>query len=491
MRRPAVPILAALLHFIATAPGYAAGAAPPQPPRRIAVSDLSLAAFPDPLTPPALQKIRLHRYDAGDARTPPARVALLLLPCSACGTGWLDPLARDLTSRGGVEVFTMERRGMMLEERDMMDRLRNDARASAPEVIAYYLGGAGKNAAWSRPDGRSFPFLLMWGLRLLHEDMRLAIGEVKRLTGLPVVLGGFSGGASEALGFAARRFDDGRSGHEEIAGVVLLDGGLLWADEAMHEKIKQGADAYLDGFDLSQGFWDMRDDQIRAEIGAALALEDTDSRSPLAEGVVPAEVGGPGMTNRAFFGWSLDLGKPPQRGRLGSLYQLQMGALEPPPSPGRLTGWTDGGREGEPTRLAQVAAIARAPGGIFDWYHSAWLVKESFTLFLDAYDHPDGGISEIDKISAPVFSVVSDSARVFGPDLPPLSGTWLFARIPAKGSQSISVPGLAHADILVSDAARERVFAPLHRWLMTVAPPPGRPDPPKPETGRIVPPPGR
>ena len=176
------------------------------------------------------------------------------------------------------------------------------------------------------------------------------------------------------------------------------------------------------------------------------------------------------MTNRAFFGWCLDAGRPPERGFLGTLYQIQMGNLAPPSAPGALTDWQDGGTEAEPVRIAQAASVARAPGWIFDWYYPRSLIADEWDLLLKGYSDPDQGISEQEKISVPLFTVVTKSARMFGPDQPPFSGTWLFSRIPAKGSESIDVPEFAHTDILVADAAREKVYAPLHRWLMKIAP---------------------
>jgi hypothetical protein len=468
---PAAAALAAALGAAgalhAAPAAFPAAEAPPA--RRVVVSDAAYAGWADPLTPAELLRLRLHHYQAGGAQALPARLALVLLPCTACGTGWLDLLARDLTLRGGVEVFTAERRGMGLQDRSRLDALLRGEAAKAAGAAGYYLGSAGTPPAWKRPSKAEIPFVIMWGIRAIHEDIRLAVRRARELTGLPVALGGFSGGAVNALGFAARRFEDGRAGHQEIAGLVLLDGALLWNDDAQRERFTAGFATWVEGLDLAEGFWDLRSDQIRAEIAAALALADPDGWSPLAESLVPPEVAGPGLTNRAFLGWCLDMGPAPARGPLGRLYQLRMGDLAPPPAPGTLTGWADGGREGEPVRLAQAAAVARAPGGIFDWYHPAALLREESEVYSGAFNHPEKGITELDAVGVPVFSVVTGSARVFGPEEPPLSGTWLFSRIRAAGSESVSVLEMAHADILLADAAKEKVFAPLHRWLMKAA----------------------
>lgn len=435
------------------------------------VTDLKVDGFPAPFLPAgASNKLTLHRYQAAGAGAPAPRIALVLLPCAACGAGWLDPLAREVAARGGVALFTLDRRGVALEERERLDRLRLGASKEAAGAIAWYLGAEGKPPLWDRPGAEKLRYMALWGSRLMHEDLRAVAREVKRLTSLPVAMGGFSGGAGSVLGFAARRFDDGRAGHEEVAGIVLLDGGSRLENEVDQAALREGMETWLAGQQLNGAFWEMRDDQIRAEIGALLALEDPAGRSPLARGPVPEDLARAGMTNQAFFGWTLDLGGATEQGALGRLYQIQMGSLVPPSAPGRLAEWLDGGREGEPVRLAQVAAAARAPGGIFDWYYPSRLVREESALFVNGYNDPDLGVTEVERISVPLFTVTTASASILGPDRPALSGTWLFGRIPAQGNEAYTLPEMRHSDILFAVAAREGVFAPLHRWLMKLSP---------------------
>jgi len=370
----------------------------------------------------------------------------------------------------------MDRRGVALEDRVRLDRLKVGATAEAADAIAYYLGAGGGPALWDRPGAERLGFMALWGSRLMHEDIRAAVREIRRLTSLPVVAGGFSGGAGNVLGFAGRKFDDGRAGHEDVAGVVLLDGATRMERDEDQASLKSGVEAWMSALNLNGAFWDMREDQIRAEIGAYLALSDPSGRSPLASGTVPQNLARAGMTNQAFFGWALDFGRAPDRGFLGGLYQLQIGSLIPPAVPGRLTEWMDGGGA-EPTRLAQVAAAARAPGGIFDWYYPSRLVREETELFISGYNDSNLGVTEVERIAVPLFTVTTGTMFFQGREKPPLSGTWLFARIPARGNEAYSYPELRHGDILFADVARATVFAPLHRWLMNleaVAGAPGR-----------------
>jgi hypothetical protein len=362
----------------------------------------------------------------------------------------------------------MDRRGVALEDRGRLDRLRLGSSPEIRDAIAYYLGSDGRPALWDRPGAEKFGFMSLWGSRQMHEDIRAAVIEIRRLTSLPVVAGGFSGGAGNVLGYAGRRFGDGRAGYEDLAGIVLLDGATRMERGEDQAALRGGVEAWMSTLDLDTAFWDMRDEQIRAEIGAFLALEDPTGKSPLAPGPSPKGPAQPGMTNQAFFGWTLDFGRVPERGPLGSLYQIQMGSLAPPAVPGRLTEWMDGGGGAEPTRLAQVAAAARAPGAMFDWYYPSRLLREENELFLEGYSDPNLGVTEVGRITVPLFTVTTGTMFVQGRDRPPLSGTWLFARIPAKGNEAYTYPEMRQGDILFADAARATVFEPLHRWLMKV-----------------------
>src|SRR5262249_57418314 len=110
--------------------------------------------------------------------------------------------------------------------------------------------------------------------------------------------------------------------------------------------------------------------------------------------------------------------------------------------------------------------VAGAPGGICAWYCPSRLLREEAAIEAAGYADPDFGLTELDRIGAPVFSVTTASAAILGPGRPAASGTWLFPRIRAKGNEAYDVLELRRGDMLLADAARERVFAPLYRWLM-------------------------
>src|SRR5260221_8398431 len=131
----------------------------------VEVTDLQVSAPASPLAPEPARTLTLHNYRAAGPAASRPRVALLMLPCSGCGAGWLDPLARDLSGRGGVSVFTMDRRGVALEDRVRLDRLKVGATAEAADAIAYYLGAGGGPGLWDRPGAGVLGLIAHWGSR--------------------------------------------------------------------------------------------------------------------------------------------------------------------------------------------------------------------------------------------------------------------------------------------------------------------------------------
>src|ERR1700712_2792477 len=74
------------------------------------------------------------------------------------------------------------------------------------------------------PDPPHLRFAADWGLRVQLEDVR-AVVKKARAAGKRVILGGHSLGASVAVAYASWDFD-GHAGYRDLAGVVLIDGGL-------------------------------------------------------------------------------------------------------------------------------------------------------------------------------------------------------------------------------------------------------------------------
>jgi pimeloyl-ACP methyl ester carboxylesterase len=179
-----------------------------------------------------------------------------------------------------------------------------------------------------------------------------------------VILGGHSLGASLAAAYAAWDFD-GRPGYKDLAGLVLIDGGLLGSFDGFDLAQAQEAIAELD---VSNPFLDLLGlgglpevAGLFAEIGGYYArLEPTASAAALQQFPLLPPVFNPGIpaTNRALLGHAFDRDtSPPEL----SLLHVNAGALPAPAT--RETGSTAASRLWRAWRKPSGASPATGSSG--------------------------------------------------------------------------------------------------------------------------------
>ena len=168
----------------------------------------------------------------------------------------------------------------------------------------YYLG-----FKYRRVLGADVPYVAEWGLEQQLEDLRRVVLRARR-GGREVILGGHSAGASTAVAYAAWDFR-GRPGVRDLAGLVLIDGGLLGSfsssgvARARNElaEIRSG-EVFLDLLGL--GLPEING--IFAQVGALWAHQRPDEPSALQQyPLLPAFLKPPfPVTNEAQFGYAFD-----------------------------------------------------------------------------------------------------------------------------------------------------------------------------------------
>ncbi|MFF4008554.1 alpha/beta hydrolase [Streptomyces sp. NPDC001717] len=196
---------AALLLATGTAP--AASAAPaPRPSVREAYVSLRGADAPGPA---AEDRIRVLK-----AGSPRARQVLVLEPGQFAAAGSLAPVARQLAARlPDTEVWAVDRREQNLADLDGF-RLPPDRAAE------HYLGGHYRSRS-----PQSAPYVGEWGLAVELADLRRVVLAARDGGRRQVVLGGHSWGGTIALAYAGWDFD-GRPGHRDLSGLLLIDAGV-------------------------------------------------------------------------------------------------------------------------------------------------------------------------------------------------------------------------------------------------------------------------
>src|SRR5215212_5837299 len=143
-----------------------------------------------------------------------ARTVLVLVPGTSGGAGSLSPVARELVKRvKGLQVWAVDRREEAFEDESVFRT------GSLAEIRDYYVQGN-----YVRPG--DVPFVADWGLVTQTRDLRRIVRRASDGGRRKVLLGGHSRGASQALAYAAWDFG-GRAGFRDLAGLVLIDGGLL------------------------------------------------------------------------------------------------------------------------------------------------------------------------------------------------------------------------------------------------------------------------
>jgi pimeloyl-ACP methyl ester carboxylesterase len=174
-----------------------------------------------------MQVVR-YRLDTGTSPPLPARAIVVLLPGFLGGAGSFDSLARAVVRRSTraepLEAWAVDRRANLLE-----DRAGLEAAIAAREpnlVTGYYFEGqavGGKTFEGFKQQAQ-LDFESEWGVAQTIADLRAVMSVVPaEHRRARMLLAGHSLGASLAAQYAAWDFE-GVAGHDELAGLVLIDG---------------------------------------------------------------------------------------------------------------------------------------------------------------------------------------------------------------------------------------------------------------------------
>jgi hypothetical protein len=285
---------------------------------------------------------------------------VVLVPGTNGGAGGITPAARDIVARvPRTQVWIVDRREQAFEDTSVF------ATGDPEAAQDYYLG-----FKYRRVLGADVPYVAEWGLEQQLQDLRRVVLRARR-GGREVVLGGHSAGASTAVAYAAWDFR-GRPGVRDLAGLVLIDGGLLGSfsssgvERARNElaEIRSG-EVFLDLLGL--GLPEING--IFAQVGALWAHKRPDEPSvlqqypPLPAFLKPAFP----VTNEAQFGYAFDETTSPDE---LSLIHIRAGRLA---AGGDPSGWEDG--EVTPIRRFARAYAADRPNAT-EWYYPRRLLLD-------------------------------------------------------------------------------------------------------------------
>ena len=193
-------------------------------------------APPNPVTgtatPPEYNQVPMFRCRQDTGNDPPRAVKSVLILLSGASAGPTDfvYMAQDLVTmaQGEIEVWAPDRRTHLLEDQTGWDA----AEAAKDPRIAwnYYFEGAqvqGQTfAGYVQSDSPQGEMAAEWGIDLYMENVHKLVEKVEqehRATN--IFMGGHSRGAGFAQMYAAYEFSDGHKGSDDLAGILLIDGG--------------------------------------------------------------------------------------------------------------------------------------------------------------------------------------------------------------------------------------------------------------------------
>ncbi len=288
---------------------------------------------------------------------------LVLVPGTSGGAAYFRPVASDIVAGlPGWKTWSVDRRENLLEDHSVLEPVVARERP-ARDAFRYYLESLTDTSIAPRftPVGDA-AYARRWGMGVAIRDLRNVIRAARR-GGRRVVLAGHSLGATIAIAYATWDFG-GRAGAQDLAGLVLIDGGSgrapIRRSEARGELDElAGGSPFLDlsGFGLP---WAIG---VLNAVGSTLAVQEPDAPAVIAAWQpLPANLRPPvPATNAGGYGYAVDNDTSPAD---LALVHMHIGGLA---AAGDPRPWADG-------ELGTVARAAEMFSGIEGidgtaWYH--------------------------------------------------------------------------------------------------------------------------
>jgi pimeloyl-ACP methyl ester carboxylesterase len=413
---------------------------------------ITVATPPEP-GPSQFNQVTVHQFGPKSAKR-----VLVLMPGTQGGAGDFTLDARYLVKHArGLQVWAIDRRTQALEDTATFAAAAA-GRIPLQQAFDYYLNLGGFHFRGANED----PYARDWGMAVALNDARAVVRRARNHGRRQVILGGHSLGASLTVAYAAWDFN-GRPGYKDLAGLVLIDGGLLGSFDAYDLTQAQQAVAKLQ---TGSPFLDLLGIGIPeaaglfAEIGGLYAQQQPTTSATTLQSypLLPPEFNPPfPVTNRALFGYAFDRDTSPAA--LGLLH-INGGGLA---ASGDPRDWLDGGVT-PVSRLAQT--FGQEPSNAVEWYFPTRLTID--TNGADQMTANDVGnflglrLFHTRKVNLPLYAIATDLAGAHV-----LDGARNFIRLARTAKrQSMLVnrnPQISHLDPLTA-APRTNAF------LKTVVP---------------------
>lgn len=380
------------------------------------------------------------------------KTILVLVSGFISGPSWFEKIARQMVSKGNMEIWVMIRRQSFLENRKkFISDIQEFLKDPVPEnpllkkinQTAFYL-----------PEDLSFT--AHWGLNAQIMDLKLVIEAAKKRS-VNVFLGGWSDGVEYAMLYSAKCFENGQSGSQDILGLILLDENPEWGTVSDFKSRKQiqknliAAKSYYFTYTPSLPLY---------SLALYLANHAPNDLSPLAYLFqIPASVKEKGISNRALIGWIFEAGMNYQnRGPFS--YYVYSGHLDK----NIPLGWENDIHKN--TKIDDLIELEKNSGALFEWCYPRKIIQDYWEIgecgFSSCSHHQ---IKPFKKNDLKIFYILS--GKNAGKSLPQ-GLKWFLGTsgILTKQVTYFPFPEYGHADCLLSKDANRKLYQPLYDWLM-------------------------
>jgi len=362
-----------------------------------------IITVPTPAAPGPAQfnQVTVHQFGPKSAKR-----VLVLMPGTQGGAGDFTLIARDLVKRArGLQVWAIDRRTQALEDTATFAAAEN-GQIPLQQAFDYYLNLQGFRIRGPDED----PYAREWGMAVALNDARAVVRRARAHGRRQVILGGHSLGASLTVAYAAWDFN-GRPGYKDLAGLVLIDGGLLGSFDAYDLSQAQQAIAELQ---TGSPFLDLLGIGIPeaaglfAEVGGLYAEKAPTASAATLQSypLLPPQFNPPfPVTNRGLFGFAFDRDTAPAE---LSLLHINGGGLA---AAGDPRDWVDGGV----TPIGRMAqTFGQEPSNAVEWYFPKRLTIDTNgadqMIQNDVANFLGLRLSHTRKVNLPLYAIATDLA---------------------------------------------------------------------------------